>query len=363
MRTEDDLRAAYAHLTDNPGRVEDLDLATVADASRARGITVAAIALTVAAIIGLSMIVYHGRGHRSVVPAGPYTRIICAAQGWQRPSPDQLEADRQTLLSRLGQIGVHDGTVQLESANRFVITAPGAAASQVATLCNDHPFEMRPLVAPAAPDTGELAGPTYPLSLLPFKPPTSDSGYRQLSLRKKQQIRSALEQLACAGGDTATATGDRVICDTRTPNVVALLLGPAILNGTQVSAATATPPDPRSGQTAWTVTISLRPAAQAVWSAYTAAHNTAASATPTSVSTCGSPQTPCANFVAFILDDTLIAIPATTPATSGTTTQISGHFDKAAATRIAALITNGQLASPLSTLSIHIHKPPSGTHR
>ena len=365
MRTETDLRAAYAHLADHHPRVDDLHIRTSDRTSHAparrRGLVASAIALAavVAAVIVAIVVVTDRNGGGGTQPAsGP--QIVCAPGAGQTPSASQLDSDRQTILDRLTRLGIRDGTVHVNATDELVITAPGITAAQAAGLCAEHRLELRPLVAPAVQVSGSTSTSDDPLAGLPFEAPTSDADYDRLPPAQQNLLTTALKHAACTSLHTPPPTSDRVVCDTQGSPPIALLLGPTIVDGTQVETATAIPPDASvSGAAQWAVAITLEAGGQAKWSSYTAAHNTGGNGDPaSSVMTCRRTQTPCADFVAFVLDGSVVSVPFNLDAITGSTTQITGALTQDAATALAAQIATGRLAVPLRTVSV----PGPGTN-
>jgi preprotein translocase subunit SecD len=263
----------------------------------------------------------------------------------------QLNAAAGAISDRLRRLGVPGAAVRVNGAGELDITAPGTTPAQAGALCADHRLDLRPLIAPGVPVLGSTSG--DPLSALPFAPPTTERGYRQLSSSQQGRLTAALAHTACAGLRIPTATTDRVVCDTTGGSPpVALLLGPTIADGTQIAGAAAIPPDP-SGPAQWAVAITFRPAGQTAWSSYTTAHNTGGQSNGTTSRTdCGPTRIPCADFVAFVLDGSVVSVPFNLDAVTGSTTQITGGLTQAAATTLTGQVADGQLPVPLRTVSV-----------
>ncbi|MDP9094517.1 MAG: hypothetical protein M3N95_16655 [Actinomycetota bacterium] len=376
MRSEADLRsvcdelAAEAHsaedvlqrLDHRPGQRDTAQRAPL----RRRLVPLGAAAAVIAVVALIVVLIQPGTSQHGLRPSSG-RQITCAPNSGLTPSASQLNADRQTITDRLTRLGVHGGTVEINTAKELVITAPDTAPRQSTGLCADHPLEARPLVAPAVQVSATVAASSNPLSGLPFKPPTSESAYQRLSRTQQDLITAALEHTACTSPGTSTLHADRIICDTTSSPAIALLLGPAILDGTQVQNASPAPPDVSANRTEWTVAIKLNPAGQAAWSTYTAAHSTAGTTgNASSFTACGPTQTPCADLVTFVFDGSLVSTPLNLDPMNGTTTYITGNLNQDTATTLASQIASGQLAVPLHTVSSPLPNgstSPTSTHR
>jgi len=357
MRTDTDLRGAYAHLAANAPRAEALQLTTNDRPSRNGGgnrrwIPPVAGALAVVVAVAIALLVRgNGHGRRPDAPPVSGQHVVCAPSAGTTPSVSQLNAAAGAISDRLRRLGGHDATVRVDGTRELDITAPGTTPAQASALCADHRLDLRPLITPGVPVSGSTSG--DPLSTLPFAPPTSERGYRQLSHSQQGQLTAALAHTACAALKIPTATTDRVVCDTTGGSPpLALLLGPTIADSTQIASAAAIPPDP-SGPVQWAVAITFRPAGQTAWSSYTTAHNTGGQSNGTTSRTdCGPTRIPCADFVAFVLDGSVVSVPFNLDAVTGSTTEITGALTQAAATTLAGRVADGQLPVPLRTVSV-----------
>ncbi|HET6877968.1 MAG TPA: protein translocase subunit SecD [Jatrophihabitans sp.] len=165
-----------------------------------------------------------------------------------------------------------------------------------------------------------------------------------------QGVAAQLTNFDCRKGQTEPDLNDQyyVACGTDispgAPNQeFAFLLGPVVVEGTQISSASAQAPNVSQGQSEWTVQLKLKDSGDAKWSAYTGAHNiggSAQSAPP--VYSCGT-STPCADFVAFTLNGAVISAPVNETQISGLPTQISGNFTQSSATELANQLQYGAL--------------------
>jgi preprotein translocase subunit SecD len=365
MRTDTDLRGAYAYLAANAPRAEALQLTTDDRPARNGGghrgwIPAVAAALAVVVAVAIALLVRgNGQGRRPDAPPVSGQHVICAPGAGAKPSAGQLDSASRAIADRMRRLGVPDAVVRVNGAGELDITAPGTTPAQAGTLCTDHRLDLRPLITAAVPISGATSG--DPLSTLPFAPPTTEGGYRRLSPSQRDRLTTALAHTDCAALKSPTAAAGRVVCDGSPAR--ALLLGPTIAGGTQVASAAALPPD-QSGSAEWTVAITFRTAGQTAWSSYTTAHNTGGqSGAVASATACGPTRIPCADFVAFVLDGSVLSVPVNLDAVTGSTTQITGGLTQAAATTLAGQIADGQLAVALRTVSVQpiaVTTSPSG---
>jgi preprotein translocase subunit SecD len=185
-----------------------------------------------------------------------------------------------------------------------------------------------------------------PLTSLGFAVPTTEADFDKLSSTQQQAMAAALSTVNC--NDTANQSDTAkyfIACEPASG--LAYLLGPAIVHGTQISSASSQAPNTTQGQFQWTVNLNLKNSGQAAWSSYTSAHNIGgSSAQASSVTQCGASGTPCADFVGFVLDGSVISAPVNESAINGQTTQITGSFTQKSANQLADELKYGAL--PLS---------------
>jgi preprotein translocase subunit SecD len=137
-----------------------------------------------------------------------------------------------------------------------------------------------------------------------------------------------------------------IACD---PRRHAFLLGPTIARGIDVMAATPVGPD--QGSTQWGVLVTLDATGRVALSRYTARHN--ADATPAGgPGSCGRAGTPCADFVAFVVDGVVVSAPVTLAPITGDSLQILGNFTQNSAALLAAELAQGPLPVPIEFHSL-----------
>lgn len=229
--------------------------------------------------------------------------------------------------------------------------APKPSASKAAATPTPTPTPT----GTAAPTAAKTATPFKGLS---FAVPKSEADFDKLSSTQKQELQSRLATLDCTAeqpdGKTQQAQ-PLVACDSNVPGKASLafLLGPVIVPGTEISSATANPPDfsGNGGSAEWTVSVSLKSSGSSAWAKYTGAHNTGGQTVSSSITSCGSSATPCANYVAFTLDGVVISSPYNRDAINGQATQISGGFTQDSATLLARQLKYGALPLSFETLT------------
>ena len=106
------------------------------------------------------------------------------------------------------------------------------------------------------------------------------------------------------------------------------LLGPAIIEGTQIGGASVVAPDTTNAS--WRVSLDFKGQGQAIWAEYTAKHNVTVT-----------PNDP-ANRVAFVLDGKTISAPEIQGTINGQT-EVTGQFTQESATDLANVLKYGAL--------------------
>jgi preprotein translocase subunit SecD len=196
-------------------------------------------------------------------------------------------------------------------------------------------LEVRALVAPAAA-AGDGSAP-LPLSALSFPVPDSEEQYGRLSATEQQALQAALARTRCS---SPTNGGKyRVVCQgpPTTKPTLALLTGPAIVTGRDVTAARPVPPS-AGGTPEWGVQVTFTSAGRTAWARYTSAHNLNGSAASASVLSCGLTGVPCTDFAAFIIGNVAVSVPATLSAVPAGVLSMIGSFTELEAQQLARQI-------------------------
>jgi preprotein translocase subunit SecD len=222
--------------------------------------------------------------------------------------------------------------------------ASGAATGSATGSASGSPSGSPSGSAASSPTTAQCKD--NPLASLGFAVPTTDAEYGKLTATQQQSLQTALSAVNCNNTSAQPDTAKYFIaCEPSTGLV--FLLGPAIVHGTQIAGASAQAPNTSQGQFQWTVNLNLKSSGQAAWSSYTGAHNIGGSSAQSSpVTQCGAGGTPCADFVGFVLDGSVISAPVNESAINGQTTQITGSFTQKSANQLANQLKYGAL--PLS---------------
>lgn len=202
--------------------------------------------------------------------------------------------------------------------------------------------------APCVPDSVAIAARAGK-----FTVPLDDKSFDALPQPTKLAIQGALAKFDCASAQAerdlpnsyfvACAPGSEYGISTK---YAAFLLGPVIVAGNQIDTADALAPNGQQGQFAWSVQLALKGSGQAAWAQYTGAHNVNGDQSAPSVTGCTAASTPCADYVAFTLDGSVISAPVNLGAINGQNTQITGNFDSTSANDLANKLKYGAL--PLS---------------
>jgi preprotein translocase subunit SecD len=253
----------------------------------------------------------------------------------QPPSQQDLELARQIIEQRVNGLGVAGAKVVTEGSKNIVISVPGDNGEQAKQLGATAQLRFRPVVQAAdgtAKSTG--AAPT-PGAAKPSAAPTSPAAPSASggttapdpNAPKVTQAQAAAQfaTLTCVKGQTSSAVdrpGD-YIADCSTDGTTKYLLGPAVIEGTQITSASA---GTLSTTGEWIVNVNFNSKGAATWATYTAAN--------------------VGNQVAVTLDGRVVSAPRINGAIPGGSTQISGSFTQVSATELANQLKYGAL--PLS---------------
>lgn len=236
-------------------------------------------------------------------------------------------------------------------------TAPGSTAPKSTPTPTPSGSSAPTGSAPPAAPTKKTADPLKGLS---FPVPQDEAAYDKLTQAQQQELQARLANFDCTA-DQPDGEAQRgkpfVACDSKDPDkaTTVFLLGPVIVPGTEISSASANPPDfsGNGGAAQWTVQLNLKSSGSKKWASYTGAHNTGGQDSTTPVTACGASAggTPCADFVAFTLDGAVINVPYNRDTINGQPTQISGGFNEDSATLLARELKYGALPLNFSPLT------------
>jgi len=270
------------------------------------------------------------------------------------PDPEDLELARQIIEQRVNGLGVAEAEVVTEGDSNIVISVPGDNGERARELGTTAQMRFRPVVTgPEAviPASTESAAPTdgaaatssdpaattsaAPTSAAPTDsaaattdPATTGSGAATDTTLPDADAPMVTEDVAAA--EYATLTCDSTASEVdRSEDFIAActddgtakyLLGPAVLEGTNVTdAAAGTSAD--TGE--WIVTLDLDNAGSAAWAEFTANN--------------------VGNAVGITLDGQVIQAPNINGAINGGQTEIRGGFDQESATELANQLKYGAL--------------------
>jgi preprotein translocase subunit SecD len=214
--------------------------------------------------------------------------------------PDQLSTAAQVMRQRLAALGIASATVTV-TPDGLAITVSAANADRVTEASRTGLLRLRPVEAgPYEPDAQRFPGP--------------DSAQRAL-----------LQALDCATGPRAddAPRAEIAACDQGKNK---FLLGPAIIDGSGISAAEAI-----TDNGTWTIRLTFSAAAQAVWSRYTGIHNAQVNADDPG------------NSVAFVVDRQILSAPRIQARITGSQTDVTGNFDGDSARSLATALASGAL--------------------
>jgi preprotein translocase subunit SecD len=270
------------------------------------------------------------------------------------PAQEDLELARQIIEQRVNGLGVAEAEVVTEGDSNIVISVPGDNGDQARELGQTAQLRFRPVVQGPEPATpaSDSASPTPTDAATP-----TDSAAPTESAASPSPSDAAASTAAATPTDgavadpsadpnapevtqeQAAATYATLTCDSESPGsvdrpgdyvavcgddgTVKYLLGPAVLEGTDVTNATA---GTRSTTGEWVVNLDLNSSGSDAWATFTAAN--------------------VGKQVAVTLDGKVITAPTINGAIPGGKTEISGNFDQTSATQLANQLKYGAL--PLS---------------
>ena len=238
------------------------------------------------------------------------------------------------------------------SAAAQASAASSAANTPVTDYCLTPPAQVLPAQLKTCADPLKNLISTVKATDPKFAVPTTEADYNTLTTAQPTEqsaLLSAVGQFDCGAKPADTAAAKYLLaCDANDPKTATqvYLLGPIVVPGTEIASAAAIAPGSSQGQTQWVVSLSLKSSGSTAWAKWTAAHNTAGQAPTGQIATCGPSGTPCADYVAFTLDNAVINAPYTAGTINGDTQISGGQFTQSTATTLANELRYGAL--PLS---------------
>jgi preprotein translocase subunit SecD len=273
----------------------------------------------------------------------------------QAPAQEDLELARQIIEQRVNGLGVAEAEVVTEGDSNIVISVPGDNGEQARELGQTAQLRFRPVIQgpePAAPAT-DSATPTDGAAATGSAAPTDSAAASTSASGTGSPAGTSAPGTASDGAvadpnadtsrpavtqEEAAAQYATLTCDSESQGsvdrpddyvascdqdgTVKYLLGPAVVEGTDVTDATA---GTRQGTGEWIVQLDFNGSGSEAWAAYTSAN--------------------VGKNVGITLDGRVISAPTINQAIAGGT-EISGSFDQKSATELANQLKYGAL--PLS---------------
>jgi preprotein translocase subunit SecD len=314
----------------------------------------AALVLIIAVMYGLIFLT--GSSHTPQLGldlrGGTTVTLTARTPDGKAPAQEDLELARQIIEQRVNGLGVAEAEVVTEGDSNIVISVPGDNGEKARELGATAQLRFRPVVqgpeaaAPATTDsatpTDGTATPTAGAATASAAPATPTDSAAAGSTAAAASSSGAVADPAtdpnapAVTQEQAAATYATLTCDannvtgeiSRPDDYVAscsqdgtakYLLGPAILEGTEISDASA---GTQSTTGEWVVLLDFKSEGRTTWANYTAAH--------------------VGENVAFTLDGRVISAPTIQSAINGQTT-ITGSFTQASATELANQLKYGAL--------------------
>jgi preprotein translocase subunit SecD len=297
----------------------------------------AAFFLIIAVLYGL--VFFAGSSHTPQLGldlrGGTTVTLTAKTPSGKPPAKADLELARQIIEQRVNGLGVAEAEVVTEGSSNIVISVPGDNGDQARQLGQTAQLRFRPVVQAPEPATAAASGGAKPSGAAatpsgsPAAGATPSAGPTPTVAPDappvtQEQAAATLATLTCdkEAPGSVDRPGDYVAaCDT--DGKVKYLLGPAILEGTDVTNATA---GTRSTTGAWVVNLTLNSSGSDTWATYTAAN--------------------VGKQVGITLDGKVVSAPTINGAIPGGKTEISGSFNQTTATELANQLKYGAL--PLS---------------
>ncbi|SDO56176.1 protein translocase subunit SecD [Geodermatophilus sp. DSM 45219] len=287
---------------------------------------------------------------------GTTVTLTAATPDGQAPDPAELELARQIIEQRVNGLGVAEAEVVTEGDDNIVISVPGDDGEQARELGATAQLRFRPVVqgpepaapaaeeAPAAetpaaetpaaeaPAAGGTAAPSDPAAepAAPSEPAAASDGAAadpaipdpDAPPVTQEEAAAEYAALTCDPEDTAPEVDrpDSFVAACSEDGTAKYLLGPAIIEGTQVTDASA---GTQQATGEWVVLLDFNNEAEAVWAGYTAAN--------------------VGSNVAFTLDGRVISAPTIQGAITSNPTTITGQFDQEGAEELANQLRYGAL--------------------
>ncbi|HEV7726048.1 MAG TPA: protein translocase subunit SecD [Modestobacter sp.] len=286
---------------------------------------------------------------------GTTVTLTARTPGGQAPDRADLELARQIIEQRVNGLGVAEAEVVTEGDSNIVISVPGDNGERARELGATAQLRFRPVIqaAPAAPAATESATPTdgsagpadgaTPTEAAPptaaasptaASPTTAAAGDTAATDNTapdpdrpavtQEEAAAQLATLTCSSDDAAAPSAvdraDDYVAACSTDGSTKYLLGPAVIEGTDVTNASA---GTMSTTGEWVVNLDFNSSGSATWAAFTAAN--------------------VGKQVAITLDNRVVSAPNINSAINGGTTQITGNFDQATATELANQLKYGAL--------------------
>jgi preprotein translocase subunit SecD len=290
---------------------------------------------------------------------GTTVTLTAKTPNGKAPAKQDLELARQIIEQRVNGLGVAEAEVVTEGDSNIVISVPGDNGEQARQLGATAQLRFRPVIKgpePAAATPTDTSAPTSS-GAAGSSAGASGSAAATSSAAPTSGVATGAAPATTAAAPSSGAVADPAIpdpnappvtkeqataayatltCDkenvsgevTRSEDYVATcsadgtlkyLLGPTIIEGTQISNASAGT-DPTTG--AWIVLLDFKSQGRSTWAKYTAEH--------------------IQKNVAFTLDGRVISAPTIQGAINGRTT-ITGDFTQAKATELANQLKYGAL--------------------
>jgi preprotein translocase subunit SecD len=285
-----------------------------------------ALALIIAAMFGLIFFTGSDRTPQLGLDLRGGTTVTLTARtpDGQAPDPEDLELARQIIEQRVNGLGVAEAEVVTEGDANIVISVPGDDGEQARELGQTAQLRFRPVLTgpeaatPAEPAEGETPTDATAPSDGAVSDPALDTDRPAVT---QEEAAARYATLTCAAEDTTSevARPDDHVPACSEDGTQKYLLGPAILEGTEIADASAGTQQ-TTGE--WVVLLDFNSTGRATWADYTA--------------------TNVGKNVAFTLDGRVVSAPTIQGAISGQTT-ITGSFDQASAEELANQLRYGAL--------------------
>lgn len=319
----------------------------------APGIAAAAIA---ALTIGALTLTAELRRQPSTPSSGVTASTVITYRAARPLSASAMQHARDVIDSRLAHLGVVHPDARVLGSNEITAALPAGLDVDSVQLGAIGILEFRPSILQSiavrsnhAPSPSATARPDGEAQVvnqwkqLGFAPPANANAYEALTAAQRSAVLELVNRWDCSNTKiTPLDLPDSPIIACSQDGATKYLLGAAVVQPADIKAVVAQSPNNHPGQFGWSIEIGLTTAGKSRWTDYTASHNEAVH------------HADVANVVGYTIDG-VVAEAATVSTTITDSTSISGAYNQATATTVAAILSSGPLPATFDLVNSQHH--------